>query len=648
MKTTPLLLCFVLLCLVGRAQIPTTWAALKGNTNASTTTPYFINDPGREGVFYYDVKDKVSLDNGGTIAVSADGKRFKRLYDGTINGRWFGMVGDYNTTTRVGTDNAAALNKAIAAASHEQTILIPNGEWYINGTITLPLTTVKRVKFLILGNIHFSKGNGFVISGANQDFRCYGIISGGNFGGVDQATYSAYVGDGIYLKNAWNCFVEVNEIINCRNGIHQSGDKSGGSPVGSQYNKIHFNSIHHNYTQIRLSTKGTTDGKGNWNNASMWYGGQVGRGVPGVTYGQGGWYGIVFHKEAGSNAQDPMNGHVFHNVGFEGIERALYMNNAEYNTFIGGRFELKGSRFAIELDPSAVGNKFVGLTTLDESQFVPGKTGVSTSISAIDIWGGDATTKSRMGFSAVPSVTAGKWLITTEKYSHTSWMVNKLQDLMSLTGQFPTTQAMMFRINGVIRAVPYKSTYQNVKSTDPDIVSLRPNIGKIRVNITKAKTFKIDVGDLATFGEEFFVDYQTPAFPITFVRSDNNAVLIPATSFPTAGLYRCVWSEGVYLVSFIGKEYRAYTQGGSAYTVQDGQAVIYVNYPWGNATTTLPSASAWPGREITIKNLTGKNVVLVGVSTSDDNTIKNRGAFTVKSDGVTWNVISAYYKGIPY
>ncbi len=80
--------------------------------------------------------------------------------------------------------------------------------------------------------------------------------------------------------------------------------------------------------------------------------GQVGRGINGVTYGKkGGWYGIVFVKETSSNAKDPMNGHMFHDVGFEGLEKGLVMSNAWYNNFIGGRIEPFGVRAGYDLDP---------------------------------------------------------------------------------------------------------------------------------------------------------------------------------------------------------------------------------------------------------------------------------------------------------
>src|SRR5687768_4117905 len=76
------------------SQIQTTIATLR-TIAASTTTPYFITDQGREGIFYYDPKDLTSADNGGTVIVNGS-KRYKRMYSGPLDVRWFGMKADWN------------------------------------------------------------------------------------------------------------------------------------------------------------------------------------------------------------------------------------------------------------------------------------------------------------------------------------------------------------------------------------------------------------------------------------------------------------------------------------------------------------------------------------------------------------------------
>ncbi|MEP7257886.1 MAG: hypothetical protein ABI687_05855 [Flavitalea sp.] len=644
--STLLLVVGSLLSLQSISQTQTTIAGLRSSGSATVT--YFITDPGKQGLFYYDAKDASSADNGGTVIVSA-GKRFKREYSGAIDGRWFGMVADYNGTT--GTDNLAGFNAAINAAGKGQTVMVPSGQFLVKGNVVMPLTTVKKVNIEIFGDIYFTKGYGFIIEGMNQEFRSYGLLSGGNAGGTTEATYAAYAGTGIYLKNAYNCHIEVNEIKDFKDGIHQSGDKSGGTPDGSQFNKVYFNAIHHNHTQIRLSIKGSTSSAGNWNNETYWFGGQLGRGVPGVTYGKGGWYGIVCSKDASSNASFPIDGHMFHDIGFEGLEKALVMANSSNISFIGGGIEPQGCRYGFDLDPVTVtGIKFIGFTYIEEQQFVSGRLGINTVISATPIWTGVDPNKSLAGNEAVSSVTANKFIITANKYTPTSFNINKTHDLISKTGEFPTVQAMNYRINGVGRTVPFKGTFLHVKSsTAGSPLVLPPNIGTIRVEANQAKIFKIDVGDMAIYGEGFIVEYLTPQYPISFVRADNSAVLIAATNFPSGGIYRCLFADGQYKVSKIGAEFKTFTQTGAAYLITEGIETHYVNYAYGNAVTTLPPAEQWPGRTIIVKNMqAAKTVQISGVSASDDNLIAGRGAVTLKSDGVSWNIIGFYKRGLTY
>ncbi len=637
----------VMICLLvafnAQSQIQTTIASLRTIT-ASTTEPYFITDAGREGVFYYDATDRSTADNGGTVIVNQGSKRYKRLYTGSVDVRWFGGKGDYNG--RTGTDNTAAINAAIDAARKFETVIIPAGQWRIYSNITLPLTTVKKIRFEIHGDIYFSKGSGFIIEGAYQDFRSYGLISGMNSGATTEAEYAAYTGTGIYLKNAVNCYIEVNEIKDFKYGIHMLGDGSG-PRAGCQYNNVYFNAIHFNHTQIRIEVSGSNTPS--WNNASYWYGGQLGRGKTGI-FGKGGWYGVTFVREEGSKGA-LLSGHMLYNIGFEGTEKGIVMGGTEYTSFTNIRIEPLSTRIPFDLDPqTAISTKFIGAAYIDDSFFATNRQGNNTIITGTPIWSGAVNSKAYMGSEAVSSATPNKLLVTTNKYTHTNFVVNKVNDLISQTGQFPTVQAMMYRLNGTIRSVGYKKTFFHAKtSTAGSPLTLPPNIGMVRVETNQAKVFKIDSGDLVLNGEEFLVEYLSPQYPISFVRSNSDAVLIPASQFPSGGTYRCVWIDGVFRVSKIGAEYKIVTQDGPNWTVADGTETHYVNYQWAIATVTLPPASSWPGRTIVIKNLqAGKNVQIVGISASDESILQGRGAITVKSDGKTWNVISVYKRNITY
>lgn len=639
----PLLICFTLLSTQLFSQTRITIASLRTGT-VSTTTNYFVTDEGREGLFFYDSKE-LAADNGGTIVVNA-GRRFKRIYSGPLDVKWFGMKGDYNGTT--GTDNSVAYKAAIAAAKKDEVVMVPAGQYYVNSNIDMPSVLTKKVNFLIYGDIYFGKGFGFIIEGQNQEFKSYGSIIGKNSGATTEATFAAYTGTGIYLKNAYNSEIHVNEIRNFKYGIEQSGDKSGGAPNGSQYNKVQFRSIHSNYVQIRISTKGSTTSSGNWNNESFFYGGQLGRG-PNGTYGKGGWFGVMFIRESSSNSTSIMNGHMFYDISFNGVEVGIKGNNAEHNTFFGGGFKRQNVRTALDLDPATcIGNKFIGLIRIEEQMFATGRLGTNTVIGATPFWTGPVPNIVVAGNAAMNSITANKFLLQTNKYTATSFLVNKAHDLLSQTGEFPTVQAMMYRINGVIRSVPFKSTFMHVTSaTTATTINLPPNIGVLRIEATQAKTFKIDAGDIATTGENFLVEYLSPGFPITFVRSDNGASLIAPTEFDGGGTYRCLWVNGQYKVARVESEYMTFTQTATSATVADGIQTHYVNYTSANSSCTLPAAKSWPGRVIVIKNkVANRTCQVVGISASDESIIPARGAMTVKSDGTSWNIISFYKKGV--
>lgn len=66
---------------------------------------------GVAGFFVRDDHDTTSTDNGGTIIVASNGKRWKRAYDGNLNVQWFGATGLYTN------DDLAAIQSAISAAA---------------------------------------------------------------------------------------------------------------------------------------------------------------------------------------------------------------------------------------------------------------------------------------------------------------------------------------------------------------------------------------------------------------------------------------------------------------------------------------------------------------------------------------------------
>lgn len=67
------------------------YAALRAYTGRATSVRILAT--GIAGFFYYDNTDTSSADNGGTIIVSSNGRRWKRLFDGPVSVKWFGATG---------------------------------------------------------------------------------------------------------------------------------------------------------------------------------------------------------------------------------------------------------------------------------------------------------------------------------------------------------------------------------------------------------------------------------------------------------------------------------------------------------------------------------------------------------------------------
>lgn len=93
---------------------------------------------GVSGMFVRDDFDTTSADNGGTILVRADGKRYKRAFTRTLNAQWFGAVGMGST------DDLEAIQRAGAAMTSNMEILFPPGVYKIKweGVKAMPFCTV--------------------------------------------------------------------------------------------------------------------------------------------------------------------------------------------------------------------------------------------------------------------------------------------------------------------------------------------------------------------------------------------------------------------------------------------------------------------------------------------------------------------------
>lgn len=92
------------------------------------TTYFRTIDRGQQGNWYYDINDLSSIDNTGTVIVSSDGKRFKRIYSNSLNVSWFGAIGDGII------DDAENINKTISNAKSGETVEFEKEKIYLIGS----------------------------------------------------------------------------------------------------------------------------------------------------------------------------------------------------------------------------------------------------------------------------------------------------------------------------------------------------------------------------------------------------------------------------------------------------------------------------------------------------------------------------------
>jgi hypothetical protein len=547
----------------GSSQIVQVTTAILDATSALPENVIFwTTDVGKEGQWRYaGVAANQSTDNGGTIIISPDNKTWKRVYSGGLFANWFGATPDFVSFASPGTDDAVAINKAIQVAGFDEPIYLDFGNYYLTSTVAVPQT--KRPKVRFFGNVHAALGvNAVTVFGAFHDIRFYGAIRGP--GAIEQTTgYHTNQGVGLGLYNCKNGAFEIKEITGFYTGLEVAGVGTG-APEGSQLNNIYLNGkIYWNHTNVRFTVKDAADQLGNWCNGNVLWGGQIGNwdGIVGSGGGRkGGAIGILFDKDpsawgnnlAPGQSMDKINGIIINGTKFEGNDTAFQGSHVKLITVNGGNLEPSANNVYGVFADSTFGMKFTNMYwNADAFHSNGNKWGSDLALPGCFIYTGSG---SLMGFEAMASGTqTNKLLSITNRYDPTAFL--STHDVLSYTPQFPKTQAFMYRVNQVTKAIPFKSTANIVNAASGASVTLKENTGYTFVNVDEATDLILDAG---TFGANnnwyedmtFEIVSNPTTFPITVRRSDNNAIVIPSSTFSAGGVgkYRGVYRAGGWAV----------------------------------------------------------------------------------------------------
>jgi len=131
-------------------DINTRWENIESNKSVNTINDlktkngdvinvlgYHTKGDGGGGLFYWD-SASTETDNGGTIiqATGITTGRWKRLYSGAVNVKWFGVKGDFDGTT--GTDDTDSIQNVINSLNNVD-LYFPRGLYLINPSISIIL-----------------------------------------------------------------------------------------------------------------------------------------------------------------------------------------------------------------------------------------------------------------------------------------------------------------------------------------------------------------------------------------------------------------------------------------------------------------------------------------------------------------------------
>ncbi|AYL94567.1 glycosyl hydrolase family 28-related protein [Mucilaginibacter celer] len=103
-------------------MIQTTIQGIRDFTGTITDPIFYTTDINQEGNWRYDPNDTTSADDTGSILVTADGKRVKRIYEGVFDVKWFGAKANFASASSQFVLASATAGSLIANGSNSFTI----------------------------------------------------------------------------------------------------------------------------------------------------------------------------------------------------------------------------------------------------------------------------------------------------------------------------------------------------------------------------------------------------------------------------------------------------------------------------------------------------------------------------------------------
>lgn len=179
---------------------------------------YYAAGDGGGGLFYWDANSSAAANGGTIIAPDAGAGRWKRLYSGPVNLRWFGAKGDGVT------DDVDSIQAAFAALETGGRLEIPAGAYLFSETLVLnrsaSLVGFGSVSRQLEDGANVNSAVRFIYSGDETALLIErietGTLNGLFFDGIEfKPSVSGEGGDGIVMDPSGSAIIGV-KFSNCK------------------------------------------------------------------------------------------------------------------------------------------------------------------------------------------------------------------------------------------------------------------------------------------------------------------------------------------------------------------------------------------------------------------------------------------------